>query len=84
MKHAPGAEVHVEVIFTPEVLRLRIVNGPGSEPSPIAGTGGGHGLVGMRERVAMLGGRLIAEPDRQGGFILDATLPFQPHPEQDP
>jgi signal transduction histidine kinase len=42
--------------------------------------GGGHGLVGMRERVAMLGGRLDAGPTEDGGFQVTAVLPMSPEP----
>jgi signal transduction histidine kinase len=40
--------------------------------------GGGHGLVGMRERVAMLGGRLDTGPTEDGGFQVTAVLPMSP------
>jgi signal transduction histidine kinase len=37
--------------------------------------GGGHGLIGMRERAALLGGQVTAEPD-ESDFVVRATLPF--------
>jgi signal transduction histidine kinase len=40
--------------------------------------GPGHGLIGMRERVAVFGGRLAAGPQPGGGFRVSATLPFAP------
>ncbi|MGH3242814.1 MAG: sensor histidine kinase, partial [Spirillospora sp.] len=40
------------------------------------GPGGGHGLVGMRERATMLGGRFSAGPAVQGGFLVEAELPL--------
>jgi signal transduction histidine kinase len=76
MKHAPGASVRVEISYHPDALRLRVVNGPGAAPRPVAETGGGHGLVGMRERVIMLGGELGAGPVSDGGFAVVATLPL--------
>ncbi|MBC6457345.1 sensor histidine kinase [Actinomadura sp. HBU206391] len=80
MKHAPGASVDVDVAYGPGTLTLRVVNGPGpaqeDAPSPVAAAGGGHGLVGMRERVVMLGGDLVAGPTPGGGFAVTATLPW--------
>src|SRR5207302_1803617 len=53
-RHAPGAAVDVELHYSQDSLRLRIRdNGPG--PSSVA-PAGGHGLLGMRERAAAVGG----------------------------
>jgi signal transduction histidine kinase len=43
---------------------------------PVPVTEDGHGLLGMRERVAVYGGRLLARPRREGGFELVASLPL--------
>ncbi|HEY8479781.1 MAG TPA: hypothetical protein VIL71_08125, partial [Spirillospora sp.] len=48
--------------------------GPGRPPGPPLPTGG-HGLVGMRERAASLGGALTARPTPEGGFSVTAHLP---------
>jgi signal transduction histidine kinase len=70
-RHAPGVAVDVELRYTREALRLRIRdNGPGPSPST-----GGHGLTGMRERAAAVGGTLRAGPAAVGGFMVEATLP---------
>jgi len=79
-RHAPGAAVDVELHYTGDALRLRIRdNGPGP-PAPSPGPGvtrqaGGHGLLGMRERAAAVGGQLRTGPAPGGGFLVDATLP---------
>jgi signal transduction histidine kinase len=72
-KHAPGAPVAVGVERTPERLVVRILNGAPGEPS--RATGGGFGLVGLRERVRTLDGTLRAEPRLDGGFLVEAVLP---------
>jgi len=76
-QHAPGAAVTVSVDLDSGAVRLRVANGPGktSQPSP-NGRGPGHGLTGMRERVALLGGSLTAGPAPDGGFVVAAMLPL--------
>ncbi|MDL4775069.1 sensor histidine kinase [Actinomadura xylanilytica] len=77
MRHAPGSRVLVEAGRDGGILRLKVANGPpgdGHRPTP-SPPGGGHGLVGMRERAVMLGGELIAGPTPEGGFTVTATLP---------
>jgi signal transduction histidine kinase len=72
-RHAPGAAVDVELHHSNDFLRLRIRdNGPGPPPTP---PDGGHGLAGMRERAAAVGGELRAGPATGGGFLVEATLP---------
>ncbi len=77
-RYAPGSEVSVEVRYDEDALRLA-VRDSGPHGTPEAG-GGGHGLVGMRERVAMLGGTLSAGPadpaERDGGWSVLAALPY--------
>jgi len=74
-QHAPGAAVTVSAGQHDGALRLRVANGPGEA----AGTPlkpAGHGLTGMRERVALLGGSLAAGPAPGGGFVVSAVLPL--------
>ena len=72
-RHAPGAAVDVEVRYGDGELRLLIRdNGPGPAHTTPAG---GHGLTGMRERAAAVGGELRAEAAAIGGFLVEARLP---------
>jgi signal transduction histidine kinase len=72
-RHAPGAAVDVELGYGDSELRVEIRDTGGSAAS---GDGaGGHGLLGMRERVAMAGGELSVGRSPSGGFIVTATLP---------
>jgi len=79
-QHAPGAAVTVSVGHDRGAVLLRVANGPGG-PVDLAdpaenGHGPGHGLTGMRERVALLGGSLSAGPSPDGGFVVSAVLPL--------
>lgn len=81
-RHAPGAAVDVELTYTADVLHLRVRdNGPGPPPGSAAGTGG-HGQLGMRERVASVGGELRTGPAPVSGFLVEATLPTADRTEQ--
>ena len=56
--------------------RLRVATGPGGPAGPPGEEyRPGHGLTGMRERVALLGGSLSAGPAAGGGFVVCAVLP---------
>ncbi|WP_323746451.1 sensor histidine kinase [Catenulispora pinisilvae] len=84
-RHARGAPVDVELRFTAETLFLRIRDsGPGpardtDQADQVADVGmagtAGHGVAGMRERAAAVGGRLAAGPSPTGGFLVEAELP---------
>jgi signal transduction histidine kinase len=73
-RHAPGAAVTVSLDHDAGAVLLRVANGPGgparNEDEP------GHGLTGMRERVALLGGSLSAGTAPDGGFVVSAVLPL--------
>ncbi|GAA3500496.1 sensor histidine kinase [Streptomyces prasinosporus] len=73
LRHAPGATAHVALAYGPHELRVEVVNTrPAREAPPSPGAG--HGLLGMRERAAMLGGGLDARP-WAGGYKVSARLP---------
>jgi signal transduction histidine kinase len=72
-RHAPGAAVDVELHYGDHDIGLRVRdNGPGLAADPPVD---GHGLTGMRERAASVGGRLRTGPAPGGGFLVEATLP---------
>jgi signal transduction histidine kinase len=74
VRHAPGAGIDVDVRVDAGSVHAVVRNAPGGPGEP--GTGAGHGLIGMRERAAMLGGTLEAGPTGEGGFEVAAQLPL--------
>jgi signal transduction histidine kinase len=81
-RHAPGAAVDVELSYARDALQVRVRDlGPGPGPGP-GPTGGGHGLLGMRERVAAVGGELRIGAGPAGGFLVEARLPAAPPPPE--
>ncbi|MET9648750.1 MULTISPECIES: histidine kinase [unclassified Streptomyces] len=85
VRHAPGAATRVSVRSDDGAgggeggrwLHVLVVNGPAPErTSPLEGSGTGHGLVGMRERVRLTGGTLDTGPLPDGGFRVAARLPL--------
>lgn len=79
-KHAAGASASVRLAFRPGVLALAVEDdGPGVSGNGQVGSGhGGHGLIGMRERAAAVGGWVSAGPRGGGGFQVLAELPLPP------
>ncbi|MFC8078221.1 sensor histidine kinase [Streptomyces sp. NPDC057307] len=77
-RHAPGGEVGVELTFADGSTVLRIRNRPATR-TVARDTGSGMGLIGMRERVALLGGTIaagpVAEGPDQGGWQVEARIP---------
>ncbi|MFD9241068.1 histidine kinase [Streptomyces sp. NPDC059556] len=77
-RHAPGGEVRAELTYTAEVTALRVRNGPATREVSV-GVGSGMGLIGMRERVALLNGTLSASPITEGphrnGWQVEAVIP---------
>ena len=93
MRHAPGSKVQVKLFYGEAALVIEIrndgVNGAQADPAdPEEGRwaglgGGGHGIIGMRERAAMLGGHLQAGPVADDEFLVTAALPLGDRGEED-
>ncbi|TLP63993.1 sensor histidine kinase [Microbispora triticiradicis] len=87
-KHAPGADVQVVCEARGDTLNVSVVNsggavaaGGGDRAAPArapAHEGSGYGLTGLSERVAQQGGRLTYGPTAEGGFALNASIPYRP------
>ena len=75
-KHAPGEPVTVGLTFAPAALEVRVVNAlPAADGAgPLAHTGGGYGLTGLRERAALAGGTLTAGPE-DGQWSVHLRIP---------
>ena len=79
LKHARAHRVDIRVRYSETMLALDIRDdgaGDGGDPA----SSSGHGLIGMRERVALFGGKLHAGRNRAGGFSVHARLPLEPAP----
>jgi signal transduction histidine kinase len=73
LKHARPSRVIVTLAFRRSALELEVINdGTGTGNGPAAP---GHGIVGMRERVTLLGGELETGPRARGGYRVAARLP---------
>jgi len=71
-RHAPGADVDVEITYGNGVVRLQVRDyGPGPTEEMIAG----HGIVGMRDRAAIAGGTFSCGAAEGGGFAVEVELP---------
>ncbi|MFF4736580.1 sensor histidine kinase [Streptomyces sp. NPDC001262] len=79
VRHAPGAATRVSLTVDPgrTGLTVLVVNAAADRPdAPLETSGTGHGLVGMRERVRLVGGSLDTGPLPEGGFRVAARLPL--------
>jgi signal transduction histidine kinase len=92
MRHAPGSAVQVRLSYREDAVVIEVRSsgggpaprGAGDQPArPALGAGGGHGIIGMRERATMLGGCLEAGPSAKDGFLVTASLPLAPGGPED-
>ncbi len=78
-RHAPGSKVTVNIRRDHRQLSIEVTNGP--EAGSAAATHAhqhraGHGIIGMRERVTLLGGALSTLPTPDGGYSVTASIPL--------
>lgn len=73
VRHAPGSEVQVSLVFPPGEVSVEIAND--GEVVEMKNDILGQGLVGMRERMGALGGTVDAHPRPEGGFLVRARFP---------
>jgi signal transduction histidine kinase len=73
LKHAGAATATVTVQYAPGLVTVEVIDDGRGGPVNAAG---GHGILGMRERVAAFGGTLVASRRSGGGFRVHATLPY--------
>ncbi|MET9433473.1 histidine kinase [Streptomyces sp. NPDC006551] len=74
-KHAPGAQIEVELRYEPDSFVVEIVNEAAAEP-PRDVVSGGQGLTGLHERARLVGGMVHAGPVDDGGFRVAGVLPY--------
>jgi signal transduction histidine kinase len=76
IKHAGPATVMIRMHFRAGWLDLEITDsGVGPAPEDLGRTEPGHGLIGMRERIALFGGELWTGSANNGGFVVRASVP---------
>ena len=78
IRHAGPATAAVSLGYHDDELRIDVTDTGRGQPA-VAGNGGGHGLAGMRERAAAVGGAVEAGPGPAGGFRVAARLPLGGH-----
>ncbi|MER7079685.1 sensor histidine kinase [Saccharopolyspora kobensis] len=75
-KHASSARTGVEIGVESDRVHVRVVNGPAQAGGRLPGTR--SGLVGLDERIALLGGSFHSGPTPEGGFLVAAAIPTRP------
>ncbi len=74
IKHAGAAQADVTIRYAPDAVELEVADDGHGEGKALPA--GGHGLVGMRERVSMYGGELETGTREGGGYAVHARLPL--------
>jgi signal transduction histidine kinase len=75
LKHSPGAPILIAVDCATD-LTVDVINSTSEvHAEPLATTGGGHGLTGIRERVAAVGGSFVAGPGPAGAWRVSVRIP---------
>ena len=78
LKHAAATRAWVSLRYDPDELTVLVSDdGRGVTDAAVNRGAGGHGLIGMRERVALFGGEMQAGPSAKGGYCVTARLPVQ-------
>jgi signal transduction histidine kinase len=77
-KHGGETHASVQVRYRPGALELTVENDGAAVETNGPATSGGHGVIGMRERVALYAGDLAVGPRPGGGFVVRARLPLEP------
>jgi signal transduction histidine kinase len=79
IKHSGSSSANVTISYRPDSVTVEVTD-PGAEAPaarvPAQRTGSGHGIIGMRERVAVFGGEFTAGPGPDGGFRVRACFPI--------
>lgn len=82
VKHAAAARTTIDLTYGTRDIRVEVVNerpagAAGGAAAPARGVGGGHGILGMRERVSAFGGTLAARPVDGAGFRVSVRVPLR-------
>lgn len=75
LKHAPAARVEVTLRYGRDHLSVAVVDDGTGTIRNTTFAGGGHGLIGMRERVELYSGTIEIGPRSEGGFAVELTIP---------
>jgi signal transduction histidine kinase len=80
-KHAPASQVQVTCEAHGDVVNVSVVNSGNGRTGSVGecpALESGYGLAGLRERIILTGGQLVAGPTSEGGYALTVRVPFQP------